>query len=74
MPVVEQASVADVERSVLEMIVRLPVVPELRAIALLEPRVAASAFKDRNSRLASLIASLGPMGRGEDLLTQSRLF
>lgn len=74
LPVVEQASVDDVERSVLEMIARLPAVPELRAIALLEPRAAASAFKDRNSRLASLLASLGPVGRGEDLLTQSRLF
>lgn len=75
MPVLEQRTVDDIERRMLEQIAAMPIPAKLRALALLEPREVALALKDGDSQLATLLASLGTSGaRSEGILTQSRLF
>ena len=74
-PVVDLCGVDSIERDVMLLLDRSEITPELRGVALLEPRGAADALKARDSRLATLLASLGTIGaRGEGNFTQPRLF
>ena len=74
-PVVELGGIDTIERDVMLLLDRSEITPELRSAALLDPRGAADSLKVRDSRLATLLASLGTLGaRGEGKFTQPRLF